>query len=99
MIRVDGPFDKYELTAQELSAAQILGGLQEAYLRTLRAAFMETRARLVFNPDRIHEYTQQEAELMGQILFIDQLIADSDNAKAALVTSAAETQQYQDPLL
>lgn len=99
MIRVDGPFDKYELTPQELSAAQILSGLQEAYLRTMRAGFMETRARLVFTPDRIHTYAQQEAELMGQILLIDQLIADSDNAKTVLASPEVEAQQYKDPLL
>lgn len=85
MQRINGPFDKYELTEDELFSARILDPSKQAYYQNMLSDFMEHKMNLLFDANNPMRFAQAEAELKGQILLMQQLLNDHQLAKEELL--------------
>ena len=61
------PFVRHKLTQEEYDQARALSPYTRALLQNLLSLAAEQKMNLVFTPNDINTYLQQEAELTGQI--------------------------------
>lgn len=72
---IDGElFQTYVLSPQEEKDGKRLTELQRAVLHNLRAQIAQTKLNLVFTPENVINYAQQEACLTGQLDLLDELL-------------------------
>jgi hypothetical protein len=74
-------FTSYELTEQEKAEAVKLAHFQILYLQTLHADTAEMLLGLVFTPNDVLKYAQEEAYLRGQLEIINFLLKQDVSAK------------------
>lgn len=86
---IPSTFSRYELTAVEQRTGMILNDSQLAVLHNLRVDYAEQKLNLVFTPEKVLEFTQQEAFLAGQIQLLGYLIDASAEAQKAVVAPPA----------
>lgn len=82
-------FTEYRLTEQEAVQGAILNSYQKLVLQNQLADFARQRLNLKYTPEAHLHWIQQEAELTGKCLFIQQILEASDLAEAALVSPHA----------
>ncbi len=71
---MDNPFQVIGLSPSDEANGQILNSLQKAVLQNSRAAIATQKINLVFTPNDVLSYTQQEAYLKGQLDYIQYLL-------------------------
>lgn len=71
---MDNPFQVVELGQEDEANGQILNSLQKAVLQNQRAEIATQKLNLVFTPNDVLSYTQQEAYLKGQLDLIQHLL-------------------------
>ena len=77
--KISNTFTTYELTEAESQKGYQLNDLNRAVLQNLRCSIAEEKLNLVFTPNDILSYTQQEAHLKGQLDVISHLLAMSED--------------------
>mgnify|MGYP000467278005 CR=1 FL=1 len=85
MQRINGPFDRYELTEDELFSARILDPSKQAYYQNMLSKFMEDKMELMFDAGNPLRFAQAEAELKGQVILMQLLLNDHQLAKEELL--------------
>lgn len=70
----DNPFQVIALSPSDAANGQILNSLQKAALQNQRAAIATQKLNLVFTPNDVLSYTQQEAYLKGQLDLIQYML-------------------------
>jgi hypothetical protein len=83
---MDNPFQAIDLSARDEANGQILNSLQKAVLQNQRAAIATQKINLVFTPNDVLSYTQQEAFLKGQLDLIEYLLDASLASEEAAAT-------------
>ena len=91
MQKIPGPFDRYELTREELLSARILDSTKQAFYQTMLSQYYEQRCTLLFDAQHVVQFAQQEAELRGQILLLQSLLEDSEMAKQEMLSEALDS--------
>lgn len=74
-------FATYTLSPKEEYEGQILNEFQRMYLHNLRAAKAETKLRMVFTPDSIIDFAQQDAYLTAQIELLDIMLSPIESSQ------------------
>ena len=82
MIERSNAFRSFQLTPQEYQDARQFTDTQRALLQNDLAEKAEQRLALRLDPTQLHEFIQQEAYLVGQIEYIQQLLAASSQPAA-----------------
>lgn len=72
-----GIFNRFTLSPQEEKDGKLLNDFQRAVLHNMRADIVQNKLSLIFTPENIVNYAQQEACLTGQIALLDIILADS----------------------
>jgi len=81
MRTIPSTFSRYSLTTEETLSGTILNDMQLGVLHNMRTDAAEQKINLVFTPNDVLSYTQQEAFLKGQIDLITALIDASAAAQ------------------
>lgn len=68
-------FSTYTLSPKEEYEGQRLNEFQRMYLHNLRAQKADAKLRMIFTPDNIVDFAQQDAYLAAQIELLDALLA------------------------
>ena len=68
-------FQTYQLSKQEEANGQQINEIQRAYLHNLRAIYAEQKLTLLFTPENILNFAQQEAELRAKIDLLTDLLS------------------------
>jgi hypothetical protein len=84
IISTENPFISYELTLQERAAGSTLSEEQKLMLQNDIAEIAMHKLSLRFDPALPMDFAQKEAELQGQILILQYLIARSNSLAADL---------------
>lgn len=71
---MDLPFQVISLSASDVTNGQILNSLQKAVIQNSRAEIATQKLNLVFTPNDVLSYTQQEAYLKGQLDILQNLL-------------------------
>ena len=82
MIENSNTFRSYTLTPKEYQEATQFTDVQRAFLQNELAEKAGQRLALRLDPTQLHEFIQQEAYLVGQIEFLQQLLAPSSQPAA-----------------
>jgi len=83
-------FTQYALSESELSAGLILSHLQRQVIQNRIAEAALQKVRMTYNLENPTACLQQEAELQGRILTLQQILDDSDQAEAEVLEAAQE---------
>jgi hypothetical protein len=83
---VQTSFTKTELTVEEQKAGSILSSLHHAVIQNMIADIAEEKLALKFTPNDVLTFTQQEAELAGQIGILKHLLDLSLESQAHHLT-------------
>lgn len=75
-------FTKYSLSSEEQTEAAKLTLLQEAKIQNTLAALVEEKVLLPYDVTNNLQSIQREAELQGQIRILQQILTESQVAKA-----------------
>lgn len=75
-------FTKYALSSEEQTEAAKLTLLQEAKIQNTLAALVEEKVLLPYDVTNNLQSIQREAELQGQIRILQQILTESQVAKA-----------------
>jgi len=70
-------FTQFNLSPQEEKQGQTLNDIQRAYLHNMRADICAQKLGLIFTPNDIVGYAQQEAGFTMQIALLDELLTPS----------------------
>lgn len=74
---ISNTFQSYDLAEDEARNGAILTSLNIAVLQNLRTNIAEEKLNLIFTPNDVLSYTQQEAFLKGQLDILSFLINSS----------------------
>ncbi len=80
-VNTNSKFVSYILTDQEQRQGSILSHLNKMVIQNLINLCAEEKVAMDFDPDAPQKFLQQEAELKGQILILQQLLIASDEAE------------------
>lgn len=69
-------FTSFELNEEELQMARSFNELQKMFMMTLRSRFAHEHLALKFDPLNPVSFAQEEAEIKGKILVLNELIGD-----------------------
>ena len=84
---VPNSFTSYEFSEEEVTQACYLPELTKMYFESLRSRYSEEKLHLDYNPDSPLKFMQQEAELKGQLLLLDLILANHEEAVQKLSTT------------
>ena len=73
-------FTTFSLTPDELTKGQQLTSLNVAFIQNLRSQLAEEKLNLVFTPNDINTYLQQEAHLKGQLDVLSYILSCNEEA-------------------
>ena len=93
MTPIVSSFQRFTITPEESLSGSILNNMQIAVLQNMRVDIAEQKLALEFTPDKMYEFTQQEAYLAGQLHILQHLI-DSSNASQEAVLEKAVAQSH-----
>lgn len=74
-------FTTYALSEDEVKQGQQLTSLNVAVLQNQRAQIAEEKLSLVFTPNDVLSYTQQEAYLKGQLDLLSYILAANESSQ------------------
>ena len=74
-------FTSFELNAEETKLGCVLTTLNVAKIQNLRSQIAEEKLNLVFTPNDVLSYTQQEAYLKGQLDILSHLLAENESSQ------------------
>lgn len=80
-------FTSYNLTDDQQRIGSILTDLQEEVLRNYLAQYAGDKLRLKLDTNNIDKFVQEEAELIGKIVFIQFLLENSTSSKEVEYTN------------
>lgn len=83
-------FHRLNITPNDLVSGTILSSLNLAVIQNLRVDIAEQKLNLVFTPNDVLSYTQQEAFLAGQLEILQHII-DTSEASSKLAASKTVT--------
>jgi len=83
---ISNQFTQYDLSEAELSAGLILSTFQKYVIQNRIAEAAAQKVRMTYNLENPTACLQQEAELQGRILTLQQLLDDSEEAEFAVAT-------------
>jgi hypothetical protein len=78
---IPNTFSSYNLTEQELKLGAQLSSLNVAVIQNLRSTIAEEKLNLVFTPNDVLSYTQQEAYLKGQLDILQHLLTSNEDSQ------------------
>lgn len=81
-------FTKYDLTDAEIDEGYKYASATIAVISNLRATIAEEKNALIFTPDNVLSYTQQESYKAGQLAILTYLL---DEAEAVLTKVKVDT--------
>lgn len=67
-------FSEYDMTDEEIMAGQLLTHNQKAVLQNRLAQYAREKINVQFDPDKVLQYAQVEAELAGKIILIREIL-------------------------
>jgi hypothetical protein len=74
-------FSSYNLTEDEEKSGSQLSSLNVAMIQNLRSSIAEEKLNLVFTPNDVLSYTQQEAYLKGQLDILSFLLNQNEDSQ------------------
>ncbi len=74
-------FSSYTLNEQEVKLGSQLTSLNVAVIQNLRSTIAEEKLNLVFTPNDVLSYTQQEAYLKGQLDILQHLLTTNEDSQ------------------
>ncbi len=78
---ISNTFTTYSLSEEETKLGQQLSSLNVSVLQNQRAQIAEEKLNLVFTPNDVLSYTQQEAYLKGQLDLITYLLSCNEESQ------------------
>lgn len=84
-------FFRFNLSPMDEMSGSILSSVQVAVMQNLRADIAEQKLNLLFTPNDVLSYTQQESFLKGQLDMIQYLLDRSQESEKLAVANAAAT--------
>lgn len=75
-------FTSYKLTEKEQRDGALLSSLNVAVLQNLRSSIAEEKLNLVFTPNDVLSFTQQEAHLKGQLDILNYILASHEESQS-----------------
>lgn len=78
---INNPFTSYKLSEEEARNGAKLSSLNIAVLQNLRSTTAEEKLNLVFTPNDVLSYTQQEAYLKGQLDLLAYILDANEDAQ------------------
>ena len=82
---IPNTFKRYEISAAEQRSGSIFNDSQLAVLHNLRTDYAEQKLNLVFTPEKVLDFAQQEAILAGCIQLLGYLIDTSAESQKAVI--------------
>jgi len=80
----EGTFSMYNLSEVEAVEGGILNNAQKKYFHNLRATYAEEKLSLAFDPEKVVQYAQQEARLLGMLEILNYILDNSEAVNYAL---------------
>lgn len=81
-------FTKFQLNEQEQRLGQQLTSLNVAVIQNIRSGIAEEKIRLTFNPEKVLEFTQNEAYMRGQLDILSYILdCNEDSQQSHHITS------------
>jgi len=74
-------FSSYNLTQEEEKSGSQLSSLNVAMVQNLRSSIAEEKLNLVFTPNDVLSFTQQEAYLKGQLDILSFLLNQNEDSQ------------------
>ena len=90
---IESTFSRFSLTPEEENAGMILSTAQIGLISNMRADIAEQKLNLVFTPNDVLSYTQQEAFLKGQLDLLTHFIDRSVAAQQAVAAQVKSQEQ------
>ena len=78
---ISNTFTTYSLSEDEIRAGQQLNSLNVAVLQNQRSQIAEEKLGLVFTPNDVLSFTQQEAYLKGQLDLLSYILAANEESQ------------------
>ncbi len=86
-------FNKYEMTEEEEDRCHLLSPDNVLAIQNMIADISEKKLTLLFTPNDVLGFTQQEAELAGQLVILKWLLERSESAQNSIRFRFSQSQK------
>lgn len=93
MTKITSSFQRIPLTDKDTISGAILSSIHTAIIQNHRVDIAEQKLNLVFDPQNVVDFAQQNAYLQGQLDILQMLLDASETAQQLVLQQAASQSQ------